>query len=75
VNLLLVALGFAVAGFGAWTYTVRFSNPLVYGRLEAMQETLGQTTGTMLHLVAFTLLPIAMGLMCINAGIRGSSLF
>ncbi len=75
MNLLLIAFGFAILGFGAWAFTVRFSNPMVFGRLEAMQETLGEVTGTMLHLVAFTLLPIALGLMCINAGIRGTSLF
>ena len=75
MNLMLIAVGLVVAGFGAWSFVVRFSSPLVFGRLEAMQQKLGSAAGTVLHLVAFTLLPIALGLFCIDAGIRGSSLF
>lgn len=75
MNPVLVLVGLALAGFGGWAFVVRHRNRTVFSRLESMQQTFGDTAGTVVHLFAFTLLPIAIGLFLVDAGIKGTGLF
>ncbi len=75
MNPMLVLSGLALASFGGWSCMVRHHHPTIYGRLESMQRVFGEAAGSVVHLTAFTLIPIALGLILINAGIKGQTLF
>ena len=66
-------LGVLAAGFGLVTIIVRFVKPESFRKLQRMQETWGKGTGTLVHVVFYSILPIAVGTVAIIAGLRGIS--
>lgn len=48
-------------GFGIFTLVTRILRPEVFGKLGGMQKSLGPRLGYVVHLVGYSLLPIAYG--------------
>ncbi len=68
-----VSFGAGAMGFGAYTTYLRFSNPSKLGKLEPMRRKFGATAGTAIHLVAYSVAPIAFGVVMLVAGLQGVS--
>ena len=66
-------IGIAAISFGIYTAYVRFTNPSRFGKLEAMQERWGDGTGTVIHTIAYTVVPIIVGLIALIRGLNGQS--
>ena len=68
-------LGMFALGFGVVTLIVRATNPSMFGKLDAMKKLWGDTAGTAIHVVAYTVVPILVGVTLIAAGLSGVSFF
>jgi hypothetical protein len=64
-------LGLLALGYGVFTVYLRYSRPESLGKLEAMKERWGDETGSLVHWVAYSAVPILVGLALIVAGLRG----
>jgi hypothetical protein len=62
-------LGLLAVGFGLLTIYLRSNHPDRLGKLEAMKERWGDETGAAVHWVAYTVIPILVGLVLIAAGL------
>ncbi len=67
VNLLL---GIAAAAYGCYTLYVRAASPEKLGKLEAMKKQWGERAGTVVHVVANTVVPIVAGAVLIVSALR-----
>lgn len=54
-------IGYICLAFGLTTLVLRQVRPELFGKLEAMKERFGDRAGYMMHLVSYSLLPIAYG--------------
>jgi len=68
-------IGVAAAGYGIYTLFLRHSKPDSFGKLKAMKDTMGETTGSLVHLIAYSIIPIIVGAIAIVLGIQGKSFF
>jgi hypothetical protein len=68
INLLL---GIAAIGYGLYTAYVRATAPEKLGKLEAMREQWGESTGTAVHVVGYTVVPIVVGLVLLATALLG----
>jgi len=75
MNWITIGIGMFALGFGIYSTFVRFTNPQKFGKLEAMKRKFGATAGTVIHTVAYSLIPIVAGIVFMVQGIRGVSLF
>jgi hypothetical protein len=62
-------LGMAALGYGLYTVYLRATNPGKLGKLEAMKEQWGPRAGTLAHLVAYSLIPIGLGIILLVRGL------
>lgn len=70
-----VGIGVLAIGFGCSTFLLRSTSPSKLKKLETMQATWGEGTGLIVHTVAYSLVPLAVGVAVVFAGLRGVSLF
>ncbi len=75
MNWITIAIGVFALGFGIYSTFVRFTSPQKFGKLEAMKQKFGATAGTVIHTVAYSVVPIITGIVFIIAGIRGVAFF
>jgi uncharacterized membrane protein YdfJ with MMPL/SSD domain len=68
-------IGVAAIGFGAYTLFLLFTKPESFGKLQAMKDAMGNTAGNLVHLVAYSIVPIIVGVVAIFLGIQGISFF
>jgi hypothetical protein len=73
MDFVTIGLGSFVGLYGLYMMALRLKNPNKLGKLEAMREKFGSGVGTAIHLVAYTVLPVILGVMLIIAGSRGVS--
>ena len=67
-----VLLGLAAVAYGLYTAYVRATAPEKFEKLAAMKEQWGDGTGTIVHVVGYTVVPIVVGLMLIASSlVRG----
>ncbi len=66
-------IGAAALGYGSYTFYLRTTMPAKLTKLTAMREKLGASAGTAIHVVAYSVLPIAFGLAMLFAGWQGVS--
>lgn len=71
---LTIGLGVAAAGYGCYTGYIRKKDPTKFGKLDAMKKFWGDKVGFAMHFVAYTIMPIAFGIVLIVAGSRGLSI-
>jgi hypothetical protein len=65
-------IGIGALGFGLYTAYARTTSPDKFGKLEAMKEQWGPTAGNLVHLIAYTLVPIGVGLVFLIRAVAGS---
>ena len=71
MNLRLL-LGIAALAYGVYTGYARTATTEKFAKLEAMKEQWGESTGNIVHLVAYTLVPIVVGLVLIATALTAS---
>ena len=64
-------LGIGALGFGLYTGYVRSTSPEKFGKLKAMKEQWGPTAGNLVHLIAYTLIPIVVGVVLLFRDLAG----
>ena len=74
MDIVTVAIGIAALGYGGYTLKVRRSNPAALGKLEPMKRMWGEILGTAIHVIAYTVVPIVLGVAAILAGLKGTSI-
>jgi hypothetical protein len=63
-------LGIAALAYGLYTGYARTASPEKFGKLQAMKKQWGESTGNIVHLVAYTVVPIVVGLALIATSLR-----
>ena len=75
MNLLTVLVGVAALLYGAYTFYARQGDPSKVKKLEPMKQQWGKNTGTAVHVIGYSVVPIIFGLVLIFAGFKGVSFF
>jgi hypothetical protein len=75
LDLITLGIGVLAIGFGLYSAFLRATNPAKLGKLAPMQKAMGNTAGALVHFAAYSLVPIAFGVLTILRGMRGESLF
>jgi hypothetical protein len=64
-----LVLGLLSVGYGLYTLHARAASPGKLGKLEAMKKQWGGRGGTIAHVVAYTVVPLVVGLVLIVASL------
>jgi len=75
MHLISLGIGAASFAFGVYTLILRARRPEKFAKLEAMKKVWGKTPGTIIHVVAYSVVPLLFGVFAILAGLRGQSIF
>lgn len=57
-----LVIGIFALGFGLYTLILRMTDPSKFGKLQAMKKLYGETAGNVVHIIAYTLLPLLIGI-------------
>ena len=63
-----VLIGGAAIAYGLYTLLLRSQNPDKFSKLTAMKEMWGEQTGSLIHLISYSFLPIAFGVFMLVRG-------
>ena len=74
MDLTTISVGAVLCLYGLFTWITRVKNPEGFAKLNAMKVKFGKTTGTAIHVLAYSVLPIILGIMLVLAGFKGVSL-
>ncbi len=74
MNLVTIGIGLLIFLYGLYTMILRIKSPDKLGKLKAMKDKFGDNTGNILHIIAYTVLPIIFGTILIFAGLNGLSI-
>ena len=69
-----IVIGAAAILYGAYTLYMRSTKPESFGKLEAMKRAMGEDTGEFVHFIAYTILPLILGIASVFLGINGKSI-
>ena len=61
-----LVLGALALGYGVYSLYARKTSPENFGKLEAMKKQWGDRAGTVVHVIAYTIAPILVGLVLIG---------
>jgi hypothetical protein len=75
MNYPTIGIGVFALLFGVYTFFVRLKSPEKFGKLKAMKEKFGEKGGTVIHTIAYTIVPIVAGIVFIITGINGGAFF
>ncbi len=75
MNMVTIAIGGAALVFGVYSIYLRLTNPNKLGKLAPMKEKFGEKPGNLIHLVAYSIVPLIFGIIIIYTGISGVSIF
>lgn len=75
MNPVTILLGAAAICYGIYTLYMRSTNPSKFGKLAAMKKAFGDQLGTGIHVVFYSVVPIAVGIAFVVAGLNGAKLF
>jgi hypothetical protein len=75
MNPVTIGIGLAVLLYGLVTGYFRFANPSVFKKLPPMKKFWGERAGTIVHVVAYTLLPLVAGCIYVVNGFLGMAFF
>lgn len=75
MNVVTTLIGIGVIFYGVYTLYVRVKSPSKLGKLEAMKKQWGDTPGSIMHLVAYSIMPLVLGAVVLVTGLRGGLLF
>jgi hypothetical protein len=74
MNLIAIGFGALIVAYGLYTAYARVKAPHQFHKLEAMKKFWGDGPGLAIHFVAYTLVPIGVGIAVIVAGLNSLSL-
>ena len=74
-NWIEFAVGVFALGYGLYSLYTRINAPEKIGKLASMKRVYGAKAGTVIHLVLYSVIPIAFGAILIAAGIFGVDIF
>jgi len=69
-----LALASAIILFAVYTVIMSFKSPDELIKLKYMRGKLGATTGTIVHTLAYVIVPLIFGAFMLNAGLSGVSI-
>lgn len=75
MNTTTIIIGTAVFLFGLYSAILRILRPQKLGKLSALKELFGDSTGNLIHLATYAVLPLIAGVIFLIAGFKGVSLF
>ena len=75
MNITSIVIGVVALLYGLYTVSFRSKRPGQLRKLEAMKESFGANAGNVVHLTAYTILPLVVGVIFIISGIRGVAVF
>lgn len=67
-----VVLGVLAALYGLFTFYVRATSPEKLRKLAAMKQAWGETGGTIVHVIGYSVVPLLVGVGMIVTGLSGS---
>ena len=65
MNYTFLIIGLAAILYGIYTSIIRIKNPGKLRKLEATKKALGEKTGIVVHIIAYSVLPIIIGIIFI----------
>lgn len=71
MNPISIILGLIALCYGVFTWWARASHPEYFTKLEAMKKAYGDSKGTTMHVIAYTVVPIVIGVSFLALGIMG----
>jgi hypothetical protein len=74
MDLITISMGLVICLYGVYTLVMRTKSPEKFNGLAAMKAKYGDSSGTAAHILAFTVLPIVLGIILSFAGLFGLSL-
>jgi hypothetical protein len=75
MNTITMIAGAVAFAFGLYTTILRRTNPGKLSRLQSMKDLFGEKNGDIIHLVAYSIVPLFAGTVFLFAGSKGISLF
>jgi hypothetical protein len=75
MNMPTVLIGAAAILFGVYTLWARVARPGRFAKLAAMKDRWGSTGGNVVHVIAYTVVPIVVGVVFLVTGLNGRSIF
>lgn len=75
MNWITIGIGALILCGGLYMTLLRFTNPQKLNKLEPMKQRFGATAGPIIHVVAYSVMPIVAGIIFIITGVKGGSLF
>ena len=73
MNLVTVGIGAIALLYGLFTAYLRATNPSSFKKLHAMKKMWGDKGGMMVHVIAYTVVPIVAGVVLLGCGFMGIS--
>jgi hypothetical protein len=75
MNPVTLTVGVLCVAYGIATFILRATKPQFFRKLGPMRERFGHGVGTGVHVVGYSIMPLAAGVLFILMGLRGQSLF
>lgn len=66
-----VLIGILAIGYGLSTAVLRVVKPASFAKLEPMRERFGAKLGTAIHVIAYSVVPVGVGVRWLLAGLSG----
>lgn len=74
MNPMTLAIGALFVAYGCYTAYARVKAPQQFHKLEAMKKFWGEGPGFVMHVMAYTVMPIVVGFVLILSGFNGRSI-
>jgi hypothetical protein len=75
MDIATVVVGCAAIVYGLVTLVLRFRGSSLVAKVGPMQERFGRTAGMVIHVVAYSVLPLVFGVIALVLGLSGRSIF
>ena len=70
-----LSIGILAVIYGLFSAVMRFAKPSFFKKLEPMRQQFGEKAGNTIHFIAYVVIPVALGIVMIIAGMKGISFF
>lgn len=68
-------IGTISLAYGVFTLYARIKKPALLGKLQVMKDRFGDTAGGLIHLMAYTIMPIVIGGLLLKSGLAGHAIY
>ena len=74
MDIITISIGAIIILFGIYTLYARIITPEKFDKLQAMKGYFGLEVGTIIHTIAYSIVPLGVGVSIIYAGVKGISI-